>query len=58
MRSETLQPEVCPNVAIEPTLQPVTNEQFFHHSANTECGARLDVRAQSFWGHSLSACIL
>ena len=42
--------EVCPNVATEPTLQPVTNECFFHRSANTETGARLDVRAQGFWG--------
>lgn len=42
--------EVCPNVATEPTLQPVTNERFFHRSANTEDGARLDVRAQGFWG--------
>ena len=40
-----LMPEVCPNVASEPTLQPVTNERFFHHSANTESGARLDVKA-------------
>ena len=40
-----LMSEVCPNVAIEPTLQPVTNERFFHRSANTESGARLDVRA-------------
>ena len=45
-----LMSEVCPNVASEPTLQPVTNEHFFHRSANTESGARLDVRAQGFWG--------
>ena len=45
-----LMSEVCPNVATEPTLQPVTNERFFHRSANTETGARLDVRAQGFWG--------
>ena len=45
-----LMSEVCPNVATEPTLQPVTNERFFHRSANTENGARLDVRAQGFWG--------
>ena len=45
-----LMSEVCPNVATEPTLQPVTNERFFHRSANTESGARLDVRAQGFWG--------
>ena len=41
--------KVCPNVATDPTLQPVTNERFFHHPANTECGARLDIRAQGFW---------
>ena len=40
--------EVCPNVATESTLQPVTNERFFHRSA--ESGAHLDVRAQGFWG--------
>ena len=45
-----LMSEVCPNVATEPTLQPVTNERFFHRSANTENGAHLDVRAQGFWG--------
>ena len=42
--------EVCPNGATEPTLQPVSSERFFHRSANTECGVRLDVRAQGFWG--------
>ena len=42
--------EVYPNVATEPILQPVTNERFFHRSANTETGAHLDVRAQGFWG--------
>ena len=42
--------EVCPNVATEPVLQPVTNERFFHRSANTGTDARLDVRAQEFWG--------
>ena len=45
-----LMSEVCPNVATEPILQPITNEHFFHHSANTETGARLDVRTQGFWG--------
>ena len=46
----SLMSEVCPNVASGPILQPVTNERFFHRSANTESGARLDVRAQGFWG--------
>ena len=45
-----LMSEVCPNVATELILQPIINERFFHHSANTETGARLDVRAQEFWG--------
>ena len=45
-----LMSEVCPNVATAPTLQPASNERFFHRSANIECGARLDVRAQGFWG--------
>ena len=42
-----LMSKVCPNVATdhEPTLQPVTNERFFHCSANTECGACLKVSA-------------
>ena len=40
-----LMSEVCPNVATEPTLQPVSSERFFHRSANNECGARLDVKA-------------
>ena len=48
--STQLMSEVCPNVAIELTLQPVTNEHFSHRSANTETGARLDVRAWGFWG--------
>ena len=45
-----LMSEVCPNVATELTLQPVTNECFFHLSTNTESGAHQDVRAQGFWG--------
>ena len=38
-----LMSEVCCSVATEPTLQPVINECFFHHSNNTESGAHLDV---------------
>ena len=45
-----LMSEVCPNVATEPTLQPVTREHFSYRSANIETGACLDVRAQGFWG--------
>ena len=42
--------EVCPNVSIEPALQPLSGEAFSHRSANVEDAARLDVKAQNFWG--------
>ena len=42
--------EVCHNVSVEPTLQPLSGEQFHYRSANVEDGARLDVSAASFWG--------
>ena len=41
--------EVCHNVRIEPSLQPLSGEQFHYRSANIEDGARLDVSAESFW---------
>ena len=44
--------EVCPNVGIEPTLQPLNGESFPLRSTNTEEGARLDIRAQNFWDTS------
>ena len=43
--------EVCHSVGIEPTLQPLTGEQFSYRSANVEDGARLDVVAEGFWDH-------
>ena len=42
--------EICHNVSVEPTLQPLSGEQFQYRSANVEDGARLDVSAESFWG--------
>ena len=42
--------EVCHNVRIEPSLQPLSGEQFHYRSANIEDGARLDVSAESFGG--------
>ena len=42
--------EVCHNVAVEPNLLPLSGEQFQHRTALTKDGARLDVRAQGFWG--------
>ena len=41
--------EVCPNVAIEPHLQPLSGESFRLASTNINDGARLDVRARGFW---------
>ena len=40
--------QVCKDVQTEPHLQPVGNAKF-KPSVNTEDGARLDVRARSFW---------
>ena len=46
-----LMTEVCHNVGIEPTLQPITDERLVHRTANRQDGARLDVAADSFWGN-------
>ena len=45
-----LMSEVCHDVCIEPTLQPITGEALSGASAITEDGARLDVAANGFWG--------
>ena len=42
--------EVSHQVAVEPDIQALSGKQFQHRTANTEDGARLDVRAQGFWG--------
>ena len=44
-----LMSDVCHNVGIKPTLQPLSTERLFHQTANTEDGARLDIKAQGFW---------
>ena len=44
--------EVCPNMGIEPMLQPLSGETYQHRSTNTEDGARLDIRAQNIWDKS------
>ena len=45
-----LMAEVCHNVCIEPTLQPVTGELLSGASAITDDVARLDIAASGFWG--------
>ena len=42
--------EVCPNVTVEPELQPLTGETLSHRTSNYEDGAHLDVSEQGFWG--------
>ena len=46
--------DVCNDVQIEPTLQPVNGVQF-HRSTNTNDEARLDVRATGFWRQGQNA---
>ena len=42
--------EVCFDVGIEPSLQPISNEVLHYKTVNTDYGARLDVAATNFWG--------
>ena len=46
----TVLSEVCPDVCIEPILQPVDGFVPRYVSANTEDNARVDVRVKGFWG--------
>ena len=41
--------EVCSNAVTEPHLQPLLGEAFRLASANTDDGARLDIRVRGFW---------
>ena len=45
-----LMSEICHDVTTEPELLPLTGENMRYRSAITTDGARLDVRAQGFWG--------
>ena len=44
-----LMSDVCHNVGLEPSLQPITGERLHLSTANTEDGARVDIKAQGFW---------
>ena len=55
MRLEILLSEVCHDVCIESTLQPIAGEALSGASAITEDGARLDVAANGFWVVVLNA---
>jgi len=41
--------ETCHNVSTEPSLQLLSDESLSFASAITESGARLDIKASSFW---------
>ena len=42
--------EVCSDVVVEPSLQPLTGETLHGRTSNREDDARLDIRASKFWG--------
>ena len=41
--------EVCSDVAIEPTLQPLHDEEFVRRTTSRDENARLDIHARGFW---------
>ena len=43
--------EVCHDVCLEPSLQPLTGEALTFATATSEDEACLDIRAQGFWGN-------
>ena len=47
--------EVCHNVAMELSLQPLSGETFTHRSANVSAEARLDIKARGFWNSTQDA---
>ena len=50
MTAKLLQ-EVCSDVQVEPSLQPLSGEHLSLRTANREYRARLDVAATNFWSH-------
>ena len=51
----TLLTEVCSNDSTEPTLQPLSGERMSNLTANTDDGARVDIRTRGFWNGSQDA---
>ncbi len=47
--TEKLLAEVCPDVTLEPDIQPLEGESLDFASANYEGNARADIRARGFW---------
>ena len=44
--------EVCQDVTVEPTLQPIEGHTLRYASAITDDGARADIQTKGFWGTS------
>ena len=51
----TCMKEVHHDVELEPPLQPLTGEQLHLRTANTDSGARADLRVKGFWTDSSNA---
>ena len=47
--SANLLREVCSSTCIEPSLQTLSGQSFDLHTANTEDGAQVDIKAEGFW---------
>ena len=45
-----LMSEVCHDVSMEPSLQPLNEESLSIRTSNRNAGARLDIKASGFWG--------
>ena len=43
------------DVEVEPKLQPLTGESFWHRTANTDPDARADIRVRGFWTQGSNA---
>ena len=56
--TEKLLAEVCPDVTLEPDLQPLEEESLDFASANHEDNARADIRARGFWGGNCQCAFL
>ena len=42
--------DVCYDVEVEPSLQLQEGERLYKESTGTDCNARLDMKANGFWG--------
>ena len=47
--------EVCPDVCVEPQLQPLTGESLSYRTSNVSDEARLDISARSVWARNQRA---